>query len=242
LVKETLMRRTAVVALTALVVCCLSLPGQAPAKKGPREALAPFNDLIGTWRAVGTPAGTREEQQKGFWNENMSWEWKFKGPDAWLEVVFKDSKNFTAGELRYDAAKDSFVFTAKTPAKETLTFGGQLSKEKVLTLDHDAKNEIHRLVITLLHSNRFLYRYEVRPDGKMVFAQRYKVGATKEGVPFAAGDGKPECIVSGGLGTIAVSYKGQTYYVCCSGCRSEFNDNSEKYIKEYAEKKAKKKG
>ena len=113
LVKETLMHRTAVVALTALVVCCLSLSGQAPAKKGPREALAPFNDLIGTWRAVGTPAGTREEQQKGFWNENMSWEWKFKGPDAWLEVVFKDSKNFTAGELRYDPAKDNFLFTVK---------------------------------------------------------------------------------------------------------------------------------
>jgi hypothetical protein len=34
--------------------------------------------------------------------------------------------------------------------------------------------------------------------------------------------------------------KGKTYYVCCSGCRSEFNANPEKYIKEYEEAKAKK--
>ena len=50
----------------------------------------------------------------------------------------------------------------------------------------------------------------------------YQVGATKEGVPFAGGDGKPECVVSGGLGTMPVMYKGKTYYVCCSGCRDAF--------------------
>ena len=55
------------------------------------------------------------------------------------------------------------------------------------------------------------------------------------------GDGKPECIVSGGAGTMAVSYMGKTYYVCCSGCRSEFNESPAKYVKEYEEKKAKKK-
>lgn len=232
--------RLALVALAALAVCWTSLPAGAP-KKPLREALTPFNDLVGEWRGTGTPAGTKEEQLKNFWTERMSWEWKFKGQDAWIEVVFKDSKHFAAGELRYDPAKDNFVFTLKTPAKETLTFAGELSKEKILTLERDAKDETHRLVITLLHSNRFLYRYEVRSAGKMLFAQRYKVGATKEGVPFASGDGKPECIVTGGLGTIAVSYKGQTFYVCCSGCRSEFNDSPEKYIKEYQEKKAKKK-
>jgi len=62
----------------------------------------------------------------------------------------------------------------------------------------------------------------------------------KEGVPFVAGDGKPECIVSGGAGTIAVTFQGQTYYVCCSGCRAEFNETPEKYIKEFQAKKNKK--
>ena len=46
-------------------------------------------------------------------------------------------------------------------------------------------------------------------------------------------------IVSGGLGKIKVSYKGQTYYVCCTGCQEAFKDDPEKYLKEYAERKAK---
>ena len=60
-------------------------------------------------------------------------------------------------------------------------------------------------------------------------------------MPFASGDSRPECIVSGGLGTIPVMYMGQTYYVCCSGCRTEFNADPAKYVREYNEKKAKKK-
>ena len=46
---------------------------------------------------------------------------------------------------------------------------------------------------------------------------------------------------SGGRGTIPVTYKGQTYYVCCTGCRDAFKEDPEKYLKEYAERKAKEK-
>jgi len=31
-----------------------------------------------------------------------------------------------------------------------------------------------------------------------------------------------------------------TYYVCCSGCRDAFNENPEKYIKEFNAKKGQK--
>ena len=34
-----------------------------------------------------------------------------------------------------------------------------------------------------------------------------------------------------------ISYKGETFYVCCSGCRDAFNENPEKYIKEFKAKK-----
>jgi len=212
-----------------------------PQKKAPREALRPLSDLIGEWRAVGTLSGTPGEKEKGFWDEKMFWEWKFKGDDAWLTVVFKDGKHLSTGEMHYDPAKDRFVFSVKTPGKETLTFTGEFTKEKVLTLEREDKNEVQRLVFTLLHSNRFLYRLDAKPEGKKIFATRYKVGATKEGVPFASGDGRPECIVSGGLGTIAVMHNGTTYHVCCSGCRDEFKANPDKYIREYEAKKAKKK-
>ncbi len=227
-------------ALTVAGLTCWHAGGDQPSRKSAREALQALGALVGEWRGTGVPAGTREEQNKNFWTETMAWQWKFKGKDAWLDVTFKDSKYFVSGELRYLPDKDHYELQVKTTDKQALTFAGPL-KDKVLTLDREAKDETQRLVFNLLHDNRFLYRSEVQQAGKSFFARRYQVGATKEGVPFAAGDGRPECIVTGGLGTIAVTHKGQTYYVCCSGCRDEFRDNPEKYIKEYQEKKAKKK-
>jgi hypothetical protein len=227
-------------ALGLVVLTCSVLEGADGAPRRAKDALQDFNDLIGSWRGTATPAGNRTEQQKGFWIETLSWEWQFKGQDAWLKVAFDKSKNFTGGELRYLPEQDAFALTLRTPAKEALVFTGPF-KNRVLTLDRQGNEETQRLVFTLLHDNRFLYRYEVRPAGKALFAQQYKVGATREGVHFAAGDGKPVCIISGGLGTTPVVYMGKTYYVCCGGCRDEFRENPEKYIKEYEEKKKDKK-
>src|SRR5262249_23496450 len=136
--------------------------------------------------------------------------------------------------------KDQFGLTLRTPGQELVTFVGPY-KDKVLTLERQAKDQSERLVFTFLHDNRFLYRSEVRAAGKALYVKKYSVGATKEGVAFAGGDGRPECIVSGGLGTTPVAYMGKTYYVCCSGCRDEFRENPEKYIKESEERKKAKK-
>ncbi len=38
-------------------------------------------------------------------------------------------------------------------------------------------------------------------------------------------------MVTGGAATIAVSYGGQTYYVCCTGCRDAFTAAPEKFVK-----------
>src|SRR5207245_1880142 len=105
----------------------------------------------------------------------------------------------------------------------------------------ETSKETQRLTLTLLHGTRFLYRYEVKPQERSFFRRVYMVGATKEGVAFAGpGNTNPECVVSGGLGTIRVSHKGETYYVCCTGCRDAFNDDPEKYIKEFQAKKSEK--
>lgn len=224
--------------LLALVFAS-SVLADTPATKSAKDALHPFNDLIGTWRGTGTPSGSADEQRQKFWTETFAWEWQFKGGDAWLKVDFAKSKNFTAGELRYLPDKNEFALTVLTPTKEKQTFTGPL-KERVLTLERRAGDDTHRLVFTLLHPNRFLYRFDVMPAGKAVFRKVYQVGATKEGVPFASGDGKPECVVSGGLGTMPVTYQGKTYYVCCSGCRTEFNENPAKYVREFEAKQKKK--
>jgi hypothetical protein len=228
---------------TALLLLSPSLVGAAETKTTPKQALQAFNDLIGSWRGTGEPNGTREEKRNGFWSETIRWEWKFKGDDAWLSASIDKGKHLAAAELHYLPDKDAYKLTVTTPAKESLSFEGKL-KDKRLTLERsdEKKKEGQRLVFSFLHSNRHLYRYEVKGENQESFTQVYQVGATKEGVPFADdGSDKPECVVSGGLGTMTVMYKGKTYYVCCSGCRDAFKEEPEKYIKEYEARKAAKK-
>ena len=204
--------------------------------RSPREGLQAVGELVGTWRGTGVPVGSQEEQRKNFWVESLACEWKFKGSDAWLVLAFDKSKHFRSGELRFVPEKNTYRLTLKTTDDKTLDLRGEL-KGKNLALESD--DGATRLVFTLLHENRFLYRKEVRPEGKSVYAKVFQVGATKEGVPFAVGS-QPECIVTGGLGTSTVSYQGKTYYVCCSGCRDEFNADPAKYVREFETKKTKK--
>src|SRR5262245_16261198 len=103
--------------LIALLVACslrapVTLPVplcncDAPKTATPKEALQPFNVLVGSWKGSGMPEGAKEERVAGAWEETVSWEWKFKDQDAWLAVVFTKGKYFTKGELRYTPDKDA---------------------------------------------------------------------------------------------------------------------------------------
>jgi hypothetical protein len=209
---------------------------QPEPKKSPREALQALAPLIGGWDGTGTHA----DKQKGFWTEKM--EWKFKDKDAWLVVEFDKSKYFRSGELRYDLLKDNFTLTLTNVKKEKVTFVGVIEageKTKKLTLEREENKDTERLTFTFLHDNYIRYKYEVKADGKPLFKAKWDVGAKLQGVAFAGGDGRPECIVSGGTGTSTVSHMGKTYYVCCSGCRDEFNSAPAKYVQEWEAKQAK---
>ncbi|HEX4606590.1 MAG TPA: YHS domain-containing protein [Urbifossiella sp.] len=225
----------------ALVV--LAAGGDAPApKSNPREGLQPLGVLIGSWKGTGYPEGvSKDERAVGMWTETITWSWAFKGDDAWLTARFEKGKHFDRGELRFSNDRNApFRLTLTTPDKLTRQYSGNLAdKTLTFTRTDGPAGEEQRLVFSLLHSNRYLYRFESRPAGSVVaFAKKYQIGATKEGVPFADVPKGPECVVSGGLGTSKVSYMGKDYYVCCSGCRDEFKANPEKYVKE-AERKAK---
>jgi YHS domain-containing protein len=236
------MQPTLRLAWTFLLLSCPALAADPPPRRTPKEALQPLNDLVGVWNATGEPEGSRAAKQKGFWKETVSWEWQFKGDDAWLKLTIDKGKYFTGGELRYLPDTDRYQLALRTLGKEERIFTGPL-KDKKLTLERTdaATKESQRLVWTLLHANRLLYDFEVKTDRAVDFARAYRVGATKEGVPFAgAGNAQPECIVSGGQGTIKVTYQGATYHVCCSGCQAEFNENPGKYIRELEARKAKK--
>ena len=225
------------VPLLSCLVCCLATdPPPATAK----AALRPYGPLVGSWKATGYPDGPRDDPQNRFWTERITVEWRFRGDDAWLTLAFDKGKHFTAGELRYDPKRAEYRLVLTTLDKQTLSFTSLWAPPgpgQVPTLSFDRTDpetgESQRIGLRLLHANRILYWFEVKPASRGTFARKYQVGATKEGEPFAEVAKGPECVVSGGEAKTPVTHNGKTYYVCCSGCREAFKDNPEKYIREY---------
>jgi hypothetical protein len=66
------------------------------------------------------------------------------------------------------------------------------------------------------------------------FTRLAELGYTRQGSGFGKNVAQRECIVTGGLGTIEVMHNGQSYYVCCTGCRDYFHQNPDKVLAEYA--------
>ena len=79
--------------------------------------------------------------------------------------------------------------------------------------------------------DRLVIQYD-RPRGKSMksFTQMALLGYTRVGSGFGTGVKATDCIVTGGKGSSTVSYQGKTYYVCCGGCRDEFNENPAKIV------------
>jgi hypothetical protein len=239
--------------MKSLLFSCLllaygwALPGGVVAdddeeKNSSKQALQSLNDLIGAWKGSGAPSKPRPSSQET-WRESMSWSWKFKGDDAWLVVAIKNGKYFKSGELRYLLDKKQYQLTLLTKAGAKQVYAGDL-KDEILTLDRldpDSQDTQRIKFNSAAEGIRLIYRVEHKPAGRSIFLQDYRVECTKEGESLVAKQKKIECVVSGGLGTMPVSYKGVTYYVCCSGCRDAFMENPEKYIKEYEAKQAGKK-
>jgi YHS domain-containing protein len=196
-----------------------------------KEALQELQEYIGGWKGN----GTSESDKTAIWKENMAWNWRFKGDDSWLELAVKDSKFYKAGTLKYLTDKKLFQLELTDKADKGLVFEGKLNK-KYLTLERvdPATKETQQLKLnTASDGDRLVITYALMAANRKVFSKEWQIGMTREGVTLAGGKKGPECVVTGGAGTIMVSYKGATYYVCCSGCRDAFNANPEKIIREH---------
>lgn len=222
---------------TALLLAAVLVADPAAKPQSAKEAFQPLNPLIGGWKGT----GRADDRAKTFWSERTEWAWQFKGDDAWLSVTFEKSQHFSRGELRYDPKGGGFTMRLTTPDKAEHTFAGTLAigkqKEAILTAERTDGDTVQQFTLTVLHHNRHLYQMATKSKTATTFTRQFQVGATKEGEPFADTGGGPECVVSGGRGTIAVTHAGKTYYVCCSGCRDEFKADPDKYIKLAAAKK-----
>src|SRR5207253_696187 len=121
----------------------------------------------------------------------------------------KDGKFFTKGEMRYLVDKKKYQLTLADKEDNAQVFEGAL-KKNYLTLERlDAKTgETHQLMMyTAAEGVSFIYAYAKKNKGSTVFNKMYRVQCNKEGESLAGGAKEKECIVTGGKGTIEVSYK-----------------------------------
>ena len=227
--------------LPALVLTALLASGDAPSPDvaAQKAGLAEFNALVGGWRGVGQP---RRGSNSGAWTETAEWVWHFHESDVALDYVVKEGKLLQTARLTYAPADKTYTLKATLPDKTERTYQGKLDGRKLVLESHvEGADDIHRLTINRLSDERTLILYERRTAKQGQFSRVAEVGYTREGVRLAREGGNgPECVVTGGTGTIQVMYKGKTYYVCCTGCKQAFDDDPKGILAEYAERRAKK--
>lgn len=228
----------------AMVILPLPLGARSPDKADKEEqmeALRELNDFIGEWKGGGEPEKAKPAASE-LWSETLSWAWRFKGDDVWLTLQIKNGKYYKSGDLRYDADKKVYTLELEDLKGKKAGFKGEL-KDGILTFQkEDPKSkETQRITMnTAADGVRFLYYVSHKPANRTIFVKDFKVAGTKDGESLAAAKKKNVCVVSGGLGTIPVSFGGETFYVCCSGCKDAFNENPEKFVKEFKAKQGKK--
>ncbi len=217
-----------------------------------RQALAGFQSYVGQWKGVGQ---LRRGSIQGSWIEEAQWAWHFSVHRAELADAVSSGRFYSKLQLQAGDKPGQFRLIGTPVAgdhqatehdpnavKGTERFDGEVSADGklVFTTNEDrAADRPARITFHLVaEGNRMVVLFE-RREGKQ-FARLAEVGYTRKGSAFAVkGVDLHECIVTGGHGTIAVDYKGNTYYFCCTGCKELFQQDPERVLAEYRERKAK---
>lgn len=209
--------------------------------KADKAALAPLQAYVGQWRGVGLP---KRGSNQGAWTEQAEWAWHFADGRAELVATLEPNKYFQRLQVQPGKVADAYVLLVTPVGADSenakARFTGKLEEGVLTAVADDAASEgPARITVRLIASgDRMLVLYEKRLAAD-AFGRLAEVGSTRKGSGFAksAASG-PECVVTGGLGTIAVEHEGKTYYVCCGGCRDLFNDDPAGTLADYRERKA----
>jgi len=212
----------------------------ASAKQQSKQALSRFNSLIGGWRGVGM---IRPNSRKGAWLEKAEWIWDFNQKAVAIRYKVAGGKLLTSAVLTWDPARKRYKAYVTFRDKSQRDYTGTL-KETELILDSKPEKDgyVHRLTVARLNFKRTIVRYQKRRTTQSFYTRVAEVGYTRQGTRLAvAGSSGPVCVVTGGQGKIRVTYKGKTYYVCCTGCKQAFEDDPVGVLAEYRKRLAEKK-
>ncbi|MFT5092392.1 MAG: hypothetical protein ACKVII_22035 [Planctomycetales bacterium] len=216
-------------------------------------ALKPIQIMLGKWQGL---------IRKASKSEMHDWVWDLKTDPVFPALVLSipDGEFFKSARLTYDPRIEKFLMTTVDEEEVKRSFTGEFVVEPKdvpsedgktvertfqleLTENEDSGRGIRfQYVFKQQHNNRYLVDVN-RARGRAKFSQFDVIGSQRDGVSFAKADddyGDKTCIISGGLGTSTVTYKGKTFYVCCSGCKAAFDDEPERWIARMEEQKAEK--
>jgi hypothetical protein len=217
-------------------------------------AMMPVQIMLGEWRGI---TQTQIGDFKGI--DQPGWVWDFQTDREQPAMVMQsaDGAYFREARLTYAPAEGRFRMTTTDPAGQQRNFDGEftappqdvqgddkkLHRTYKLTLTEvdplDPKDQ-WQVVFNQQENNRYLM--ELYKKRGTTFARFETVATQREGTSFALNDsdyGERACIISGGLGTIQVSYQGKSYWVCCTGCQAAFNDDPATWIAEFEAKQKK---
>jgi hypothetical protein len=212
------------------------------------SAMQPLQVLLGKWN------GTSRKAQL----DQPEWIWDFQTDRSQPSLLMKSDKGtyIREGRLTFLPDLQKYQFTWKTPEGDDRVLRGdfvqpvqdvagddQKKLQRTFKLQltgepHDA-GEQWQLALQQLENNRYIVEID-RRRGSGAFQRIDTIHTQREGTSFAVSDtdyGEKTCIISQGLGTIGVSYKGQSYWVCCSGCKAAFDEDPQRWIAKWEEKK-----
>ncbi len=202
-----------------------------------KAQLAKIQQLVGQWRGVGQP---QRGSTKDSWIEQADWQWSFAGGTS-LVGKLPEGKYFHKIKL-VRGEKDGEYSLVATPAdgSEQLTFAGTLGENGNLQLVASEPRDGLPSRISfrfVAGGDRLLVLLEKQGTTANQFVRMAEVGYTRKGSGFGKGSSGPECVVTGGFGSIEVMHNGQKYYVCCTGCLEYFKESPDEVIAEYKARK-----
>jgi hypothetical protein len=221
--------------------------------------LQPLQILLGQWRGT-----TRREYENFKAVDAHQWIWDLQTEPERPALTIQSDKSpyLRTGRISWDDAAKKFTLAAVDGAGMTRRFIGEFTEPVHEVLGSDDKlhrvfrlefnesaaggegntDETWQLAFVQQENNRYLLEV-ARRRGNAAFARFDTVSTQREGTSFAASDSdyaEKTCIISEGLGTMELTYKGRSYWVCCTGCKAAFEDDPEKWIARSAKRDAKK--
>lgn len=213
-----------------------------------RGALKPFQVLLGRWNGL--------SQKQIIDHPEWAYDWVSDPKHPGLKIRSEKGAHVRDGRLSYLPETDKFEFKSTDAEGTVRTFRGtfiepirdvagdekkpqRTYKLQLTEPEANPSGEQWRITFNQQENNRYILELD-RKRGSGTFQRVDTIGTQREGTSFAISDtdyGDKTCIISQGLGTISVSYKGQSFWVCCSGCKAAFEDDPEKWLAKWEEKK-----